>query len=152
MGRIRSSIEWRLINGWPGRLAREAALRHPVVFGGPRERLRTGSGVVLNDALLNVSSGTITIGDDTFFGHGVTVLTGAHDVAQREAARRESVPTSGRDVVIGRGVWIASNATIVGPCAIGDHAVIAAGAVVCDDVPESTMVAGVPARTVRSVA
>jgi acetyltransferase-like isoleucine patch superfamily enzyme len=40
---------------------------------------------------------------------------------------------------------------VLGPCRIGDHAVVAAGALVKDDVPPYAIVAGVPARVVGSV-
>ncbi|MEY2443252.1 MAG: hypothetical protein QOJ46_2678, partial [bacterium] len=51
----------------------------------------------------------------------------------------------------GEGAWIGSGAIVLGPCRIGAHAVVAAGAVVTEDVAPETLVAGVPARTVRSL-
>ena len=60
-------------------------------------------------------------------------------------------PSGGRDIVIHEGAWLASNVTILGPCQIGEHAVVAAGAVVVDDVRPYTVVGGVPARTLASV-
>jgi len=44
------------------------------------------------------------------------------------------VPKTGRDVVIGRGAWVSSNALVLGPCRIGEHAVVAAASVVTADV------------------
>jgi acetyltransferase-like isoleucine patch superfamily enzyme len=127
------------------RLAQNAVLLHPFVFGSP-ERVVLGKDVVLNNALLNTSSGTIKIGDYVFCGHGVSLLTGTHDLSQRGLARQLAIPSSGRDIVIGEGAWLASNATVVGPCVIGEHAVVAAGAVVMNDVPAGAAVGGVPAR------
>src|SRR5690625_6212434 len=49
-------------------------------------------------------------------------------------------------VIIRKNVWIGSNATILPGVTIGDNAVVAAGAVVTKDVPENTVVAGVPAE------
>jgi len=100
---------------------------------------------------LNVSSGTITIGRNVLVAHGVSILTGTHDYRRFGNERRYAVPANGRDIVIGEGVWIASNATVLGPCTIGEHAVVAAGAVVVDDVPAYTVVAGVPARVVSQI-
>jgi acetyltransferase-like isoleucine patch superfamily enzyme len=108
-----------------------------------------GTGVVVNDALLNTASGRIEIGDYSFFGHGVSLLTGTHRITERGIARQRSVPESGRDIVIGKGVWVASQATVLGPCVVGDDAVIAAGSLVTEDVPARTVVAGVPARPLR---
>lgn len=105
----------------------------------------------MNDALLNVSSGTIAIGRNALLAHGVSILTGTHDYRRFGEERRYTVPPAGRDIVIGEGVWIASNATVVGPCTIGEHAVVAAGSVVVEDVPAYTVVAGIPARVVAHI-
>ena len=54
-------------------------------------------------------------------------------------------------ITIGNSVWIGAHATICGGVTIGDHAVIGAGAVVLHDVPENTIVAGVPAKEIRKI-
>jgi acetyltransferase-like isoleucine patch superfamily enzyme len=132
-----------------GQLIRETVAGHHFVFGDP-ERVEIGPGVVLNDALLNVSSGRITIGEYAFFGHGVSLLTGTHDIGRTGLDRQRAIPAEGRDIDVGRGAWISSNATVLGPCSIGDDAVVAAGAVVTQDVPPGAIVAGVPAKIIGS--
>ena len=52
---------------------------------------------------------------------------------------------------IGKHVWIGSNATILPGVTIGDGAIVAAGAVVARDVPENTIVGGVPASVMRQL-
>ena len=52
-------------------------------------------------------------------------------------------------ISIGKNVWIGANATVLAGVSIGDGAVIAAGAVVTKDVPENTVVGGVPAKTIK---
>ncbi|GGH87258.1 hypothetical protein GCM10007362_48960 [Saccharibacillus endophyticus] len=54
-------------------------------------------------------------------------------------------------VVIGQNVWIGSNATLLPGVTIGDHAVVAAGAVVTKDVPQDAVVAGVPAKFIKTI-
>ena len=98
-----------------------------------------------------MSSGSIRVERDAFFGHGVSLLTGTHDLTLTGAARKDAIPPDGRDILVEEGAWIASNATLIGPCRIGAHAVVAAGAVVTGDVPARTVVAGVPARPVRTL-
>jgi acetyltransferase-like isoleucine patch superfamily enzyme len=102
----------------------------------------------ISNALLNTNSGTITIGEYTFFGQNVTVIAGTHDHTLFGKDRMHSIPQTGQDVVIGNGVWVGSNAIIVGPCIIGDNAVISAGAVVMKDVDANTIVSGNPARPI----
>jgi acetyltransferase-like isoleucine patch superfamily enzyme len=58
-----------------------------------------------------------------------------------------------REVVIGDFVFVGEHATILMGCSIGHHSIVAAGAVVTEDmvVPPYSLVAGVPARVVRSI-
>jgi acetyltransferase-like isoleucine patch superfamily enzyme len=123
--------------------------REPFKFGA--NALKVASSACVNNALFNTMSGSITVEDNVSFGHNVCVLTGTHDVSLRGKDRQDGWPGKGRDIVIRRGAWIASNATILGPCDVGEHAVVAAGAVVIRDVPANTMVGGVPARVIKSL-
>ncbi len=116
---------------------------------GSKDRLKIAASACLVNTLLNTSSGTITIGEQTFTGHNVSILTGTHDYSLKMAERMSHFPLEGGDIVIGKGVWIGSNATILGPCEIGDHAVIAAGAIVTprSRIPEGEVAVGIPARS-----
>ena len=116
---------------------------------GDRSRLRIPDTAVVNNALFNMSGGTITIGEYAFFGHDVAVLTGTHDIEQFGRARQLAFPRSGRDVVIGDGVWLASHVLVLGPVTIGEHAVVAAGSLVRDDVEPYAVMAGRPAKMVK---
>ncbi|WP_332082247.1 acyltransferase [Methylocystis borbori] len=122
----------------------------PTIWGS-RARLHLGKGVVLINTLFNLSSGDVHIGDFVFFGHNVSVLTGTHAIDQFDLARQCSIPLSGRDVIIEKGVWIATNATIIGPCRIGENAVIGVGSVVMEDVRAGWFYAGVPAKPIKPV-
>ncbi len=52
---------------------------------------------------------------------------------------------------IGKWVWIGANATVLPGVTIGDGAIVATGAVVTKDVPENTVVGGIPARVMRKI-
>ena len=54
-------------------------------------------------------------------------------------------------VISGRNVWVGANVSILPGVTIGDNAVVGAGAVVTKDVPENTIVGGVPARVIRHI-
>jgi acetyltransferase-like isoleucine patch superfamily enzyme len=115
------------------------------------ERLQIHPTAIVNDALFNVSGGDISIGEYAFFGHSVAVLTGTHDITKFGRQRQISYPRTGRDVVIEEGVWVASHAIVLGPVRIGRHAVVAAGALVMDDVEPYTVVAGRPAKVIKKI-
>ena len=118
---------------------------------GPRGRLIIHPSAVVNNALFNTASGNIIVDEYAFFGHGVSLLTGTHDTSKFNIERQKASPDCGRDIRVRRGAWIASNATILGPSIIGEHAVVCAGAVVTRNVPDYSIVAGVPARMIKKI-
>lgn len=115
---------------------------------GPAGRLHIADTAVLNNALLNTYSGHITIGKYASFAYGAKTLAATHDYRQFGPDRLKAIPSEGRDVVIEDGVWGGENVVIVGPCRIGRHAVLAAGAVVVENVEPFAIVGGVPARKI----
>jgi acetyltransferase-like isoleucine patch superfamily enzyme len=130
---------------------KDIVLNRPLVFESAdgTNQLHVSGTAVVNNALFNLSSGNIEIGDWVFFGHGVQLLTGTHDVTQLLEQRQCAIPANGRDIVVRQGAWISSGVIVIGPCTIGEHAVVAAGSVVTGDVPPCTMVGGVPARPIK---
>ena len=129
---------------------RDSSLKTYQVWG-DRSRIQIGKDVNLNDALINTISGKVIIADEAFLGHGVSLLTGTHDYNKKGIERQTSIPSQGRDILIGKGVWIASKAIVLGPCEIGEHSVIAAGSVVKGKVKSHSIYAGAPAKFVRSI-
>jgi acetyltransferase-like isoleucine patch superfamily enzyme len=135
----------------PGaRETEDPALFRPLVYGDPT-RLHIAPTAVVNNALFNLSSGEITVGEYAFFGHNVSVLTGTHDWTKFGRERQLAVPDSGRDVVIEEGAWVSSNAVVVAPCRIGAHSVVGVASLVLGDVEPYTVVAGSPARVLRQI-
>lgn len=103
--------------------------------------------LVSGDLHLDVGA-AIQIGDQVRIGHGVALLTVDHDVGPEEmrSGARKFGP-----IVIGNGAWIASRVIVLPGVTIGAGSIVAAGAVVSRDVPPNTLVAGVPARTLRAL-
>lgn len=116
---------------------------------GDETKIIIGKNVQINNALMNTVSGQIEIEDYTFFGHNVSLLTGTHDGTKCNLERQFSVPGEGRNIKIGKGVWIASNAIVYGPCTIGDNAVIAAGAIVTGNVEAGAFYSGNLAKKIK---
>lgn len=90
--------------------------------------------------------GGITIGDDVFIGPKVNLITINHDP---DPDNRSA--TFGRPIVIEDKVWIGINATILPGVRIGYGAIVGAGSVVTKDVPAMTVVAGNPAKIVKTI-
>lgn len=122
---------------------------HSTVWG-DSARLHISNLASVESCFFNTNSGDITIGDYTFAGSGVSVLAGSHDMHLGGLLRRELEIKDGCDIVIGNGVWLASESIILGPAEIGDNAIIAAGAVVTPGtiVPPNTIYGGVPAKKI----
>jgi acetyltransferase-like isoleucine patch superfamily enzyme len=118
---------------------------------GNRARLHIHPSAVVNNALFNVGSGDITVGEYAFFGHNVSVLTGTHDITKFGRERQLAIPRTGRDIVIGEGAWLASDVLVFGPSVIGAHAVVGGGSLVMGDVEPYTIVAGRPAKYLRTI-
>jgi acetyltransferase-like isoleucine patch superfamily enzyme len=133
-----------------GQLARDL-LQQPRIFGGDDSRVSVAATAKINNTLFNVTSGTVTVGEWAMLAHNVALLTGTHDATKFGRERQDAYPTSGRDIVVEEGAWLASNVTVLGPCRIGRHAVVAAGSLVQHDIEPFAIVAGVPARIVGSV-
>ena len=117
-------------------------------YGDIYSRLVVGAECWFNIRLTLNLGNRITIGDRVSIGHEVMMLTESHELGpeERRAARLISMP-----IVIGSGVWIGARAIILPGVTIGDGSVIAAGAVVAQDVPPNVLVGGVPARVVREL-
>jgi acetyltransferase-like isoleucine patch superfamily enzyme len=116
---------------------------------GKLDRLHIHPTAIVNSALFNVSGGEIRVGEYAFFGHEVAVLTGSHDITKFGRERQTGILRGGRDIVIGDGVWLASHTLVLAPCVIGEHAVVAAGSLVREDVPPYAVVAGRPAKIIK---
>jgi len=110
------------------------------------KNLTIGKNVFFNSGCTIQDHGGVTIGDSTLIGHNVVLATLNHNMNPEHRGDIIAAP-----IKIGRNVWIGSNATVLSGVTIGDGAVIAAGAVVTKNVPENTVVAGVPAKIVKSV-
>jgi acetyltransferase-like isoleucine patch superfamily enzyme len=89
----------------------------------------------------------IEIADEVMIAHKVNLITAGHPL---EPDQRRAYITA-EPITIDQNVWIGASATVLPGVHIGAGSVVAAGAVVTHDVPPATLVAGVPARVVRSL-
>jgi carbonic anhydrase/acetyltransferase-like protein (isoleucine patch superfamily) len=114
----------------------------------PCALLTIGSNTIITGPLHADLAAPVRIGDWVRIGHDVSLLTVNHEIG---AQWLRSGTSFFGPIEIGYGAWIASRVTVLPGVSIGAGCVVAAGAVVTRDVPENTLVAGVPARVVRTL-
>lgn len=110
------------------------------------KNITIGKDVFINSGCHFQDQGGIEIGDGALIGHNVVLATINHALEPEENRKNHYAP-----IKIGAHVWIGSNATILPGVTLGEHAVVAAGAVVTKDVPPLTVVGGVPAKILKSI-
>jgi maltose O-acetyltransferase len=111
--------------------------------------ISTGKNFYANHGVVILDAAPVTIGDDVLIGPGVMISTASHPLDPE--LRAKGIETA-RPVNIGNKVWLGMGARILDGVNIGDNAVIGAGAVVNKDVAANTVVAGVPAQPIKSIA
>jgi acetyltransferase-like isoleucine patch superfamily enzyme len=107
--------------------------------------LELGERVFINQGCTFMDYAGIRIGARTMVGPKATFITSGHPVDPAE----RTLYLTGAPIDVGENVWIGAGATILPGVTIGRDAVIAAGAVVADDVPQATLVAGPKATVIR---
>jgi maltose O-acetyltransferase len=107
-----------------------------------------GDEVFINAGCCLDNSAPIIIGSRVQFGFQVTLITGNHEFGPPQS---RAGAHCARPITIGEGAWIGARAIVLPGVTIGSGAVVAAGAVVTKDVPPNTLVAGVPAKTLRAL-
>ena len=94
--------------------------------------------------------GPVTIGSHVNLAQGITITALNHSF-EDTAKRIDEQGITTKPVIIGDDVWIGTNAVILPGVTIGRHSVVAADAVVTKEVPEHSLVAGVPAKIIKEI-
>lgn len=111
--------------------------------------LTLGDGVVLGRGSHVIADTTVTIGRETYCGPYVYITSTNHSYDDPRNPVGKQWPRS-EPVRIGPGCWLGTGAVILPGARLGRNVVVAAGSVVRGEVPDHTVVAGAPARVVRS--
>lgn len=110
------------------------------------KNIKVGENVFINACCQIQDHGGVVIGDDCLIGHNVVFATLNHGIAPKDRYHTYPAP-----IVLGKNVWVGSNATILQGVTIGDNAIVGAGAVVTKDVEANTVVGGVPAKFIKRI-
>lgn len=120
------------------------------------KHLSVGDDVFINGNCNFQDSNLITIGNRVLVGPDSKFYCGNHSL---DATKRFGIRPNGekylisytKPITIGDDVWIGGNVTIVGGVKIGSNVIIGAGAVVTKDIPDNSVVGGVPARLIKKL-
>jgi acetyltransferase-like isoleucine patch superfamily enzyme len=129
-----------------GRKVDDSFLLIPPFYTAGGDEIRVGRNVFVNQNCTFYDLGGLDISDDVMIGPNVSLITAGHPL---EPSQRRT--TVGKPISVGRNVWIATGAIVIGGVTIGENSVVAAGAVVTKNVPANMLVGGNPARVIRSV-
>lgn len=110
------------------------------------KNIKLGKNIFINQNCQVLDLGGVTIDDNVMIGPRVNLLSESHPI---EPESRKVLIT--KPIHIKENAWIGAGATILPGVTVGEHAVVAAGAMVSKDVPARTVVAGVPAKEVKSI-
>ena len=100
--------------------------------------------------LHNTIIGPVDIGNHVNLAQGITVTALNHNFSDTNK-RIDVQGVSTNPVTIEDDVWVGANAVILPGVTIGEHCVVAAGAVVTKDVPPHSLVAGIPAKVIKKI-
>lgn len=139
---------WRALGLRVGERSRIMGSLHITGRASWKEHLTIGADTLLTGPLRIDLEAPVNIGDRVRIGHDAMLLTVDHRIG---GAEHRCGGSFARPISIGDGAWLGSRVIVLPGISIGKGAVVAAGAVVTHDVPADTLVAGVPARVVRSL-
>ncbi|HEY8173542.1 MAG TPA: DapH/DapD/GlmU-related protein [Dehalococcoidia bacterium] len=129
-----------------GERVRIEARTVPVELVSWRGPLTVGEGTFINYGTSISAHESVSIGRDCLIGNYVLIMdSDYHDLRDR------SKPGIAKAIVIEDNVWIGARAIVLKGVHIGEGAVVAAGAIVVNDVPARTVVANEPAKVVRTL-
>jgi acetyltransferase-like isoleucine patch superfamily enzyme len=118
------------------------------VYRGGFDVLKMGDNCFIGDEALIDLANEIVMEDDVTLAERVTILTHVN-VGFKDHPLQRYFPAYTKKVVLKRGSFVGTNATILPGVTVGECAFVAAGAVVAEDVLAYHVVGGVPARTIR---
>lgn len=107
---------------------------------------KIGKNVFINFDCTFLDLGGITIEDNVQIAPKVSLLSEGHPVSPEN---RHSLTVG--HIHVKKNAWIGAGATILQGVTIGENSIVAAGAVVSKDVPDNTIVGGVPAKIIKSI-
>ena len=112
--------------------------------GAAFDKIKLGNNVFINSNCLAMARGGITIEDDVMLAGNVQLLSNNHDEYERQILICDKI-------LIKKGAWIGAGATVLPGVTIGKYAIVGAGAIVTKNVPDYSVVVGIPSKVVKTL-
>ncbi|MBE6499114.1 MAG: galactoside O-acetyltransferase [Methanobrevibacter thaueri] len=112
--------------------------------GAAFDHMQIGNNVFINSNCLAMARGGIIIEDDVMIAGNVQLLSNNHDEYERQVLLCEKI-------IIKKGAWIGAGASIMPGVTVGKYAIVGAGAIVTKDVPDYSVVVGIPAKVIKTL-
>jgi acetyltransferase-like isoleucine patch superfamily enzyme len=112
--------------------------------------LKMGNNSAIGDFTHFGASGGIDIGNDVIMGSFISFHSENHNFEDTTKLIREQGVTS-KGIKIGNNVWVGAKVTFLDGTVIGNHCVVAAGAVVNGSYPDFSVIGGIPAKIIKSI-
>ncbi|MDW5287391.1 sugar O-acetyltransferase [Formosa sp. PL04] len=110
--------------------------------------IKAGKNLFMNYNCCILDVGLVTIGDHVMFAPNVQIYAATHPIT---AELRNSGQELGQSITIGNNVWIGGNSTICPGVTLGNNVVVGAGSVVTKSFPDNVVIAGNPAKMIKTI-
>lgn len=113
--------------------------------------LKMGNNSAIGDFTHFGAPGGIEIGNDVIMGSYISFHAENHNFSDSTRLIREQ-GVSSKGIRLGNNIWVGAKVTFLDGCEVGDNSVVAAGAVVTGKFPPNSVIGGVPARILKTIA
>ena len=150
IARLISHIVRKIVPTWGLIHGENLCISRQTYFDRPKQ-VKFGNNIFVNRYCqfhCGYSNETIEIGDNVHIGMDVCFVCSTHKIGSKNQRAGECIYGS---IAVGKGSWIGARTTILPGVKIGEGCVIAAGSLVNKDVPNNSMVGGVPAKFIKQL-
>lgn len=125
-----------------------ARINGGVVFQHHNVEIGRGTWIGRRTEFVSTPRAKISIGPNCDISQDVLFITGSHDIGP---GRRRAGAGRSNSVMVGDGSWVGARVTFLGGSRVGRGVVVGAGSLVIGVFPDNVVIAGTPARVIRSL-
>lgn len=136
----------RLLTELTGKEVADTVRLFPPFYADFGKNITFGKNVFINSVCYFQDQGGIVIEDEVHIGPHCVLATMNHGIDPADRATTYPAP-----IVVKKNAWLGASVVVCPGVTIGENAIVAAGAVVTEDVPANAIVGGVPAKLIKYI-